>query len=237
MSINNMCELLTADYFGSDPKRKKWARVLKTEFDLPYMRYLRKFLHKEETDHVIYPKCSDVFRSLEETPLPEVKVVIIGQDPYYNGAADGLAFSMSKKNWKKNNALKQIFVALRKDGYKAPSHPCSLLPWARKGVLLLNSVLTVREKCPRSHTSKGWERFTDRVVEIVNDEQDFVVFLLWGDQAKKKGPIIDRKKHKVLEAAHPMRFGGCCFQNIRHFSQINCHLNKRNKESIDWSLC
>ena len=186
MSIDDMCELLTADYFGSDPKRRTWARDLKAEFKRPYMRHLRKFLHEEEADHVIFPKDGDVFRSLEETPLPEVKVVIIGQDPYHNGAADGLAFSIRTKNWEKNNALKQIFAALRKDGYKAPSHPCSLLPWARQGVLLLNSVLTVRENCPGSHTCKGWERFTDRVVEIVNDEQDFAVFLLWGDQAKKK---------------------------------------------------
>lgn len=231
--------ILTADYFrsGTDSGRASWAEDLAEEFGSPYMRFLRKFLClEEEAGRTIYPECSEIFRAFDATPLTEVKVVIIGQDPYYNGAADGLAFSMKPETiWPNNNSLKKIFSVVRQNGYQAPSEPCSLLPWANQGILLLNPVLTVREGCADSHKCQGWEKFTDKVVEIVNDKQCFVVFLLWGDQAKNKRLLIDCEKHKILEASHPMKHGGN-FSSIRHFSEVNSCLQEKRLPCIDWSL-
>lgn len=232
-------DILTDGYFTSctNPKRRSWAQYLAPEFGRQYMRFLRKFLClEEEAGRTIYPECNEIFRVFNETSLTDVRVVIIGQDPYHNGAADGLAFSMKPEpTWPHNNSLKQILSVVRMNEYQAPHNQCSLLPWANRGVLLLNPVLTVRKGCADSHKCQGWEKFTDRVVEIVNDRQSFVVFLLWGDQAKKKKPLINCERHKVLEASHPIsRNGG--FRDITHFSETNSCLRKRSLPCIDWSL-
>ena len=232
--------ILTADYFrsGTNSGRASWAQDLAEEFGRPYMQYLRKFLClEEEAGRTIYPECSEIFRAFDTTPLTNVKVVIIGQDPYHNGAADGLAFSMRPgTEWPPNSSLKQILSVVCKNGYQAPSSPCSLLPWAERGVLLLNPVLTVRAGCADSHKCQGWEKFTDKVVEIVNDNRCFVVFLLWGDQAKKKKLLIDCKKHTILEAPHPIKSGGHDFSRITHFSETNSCLREKGLPCIDWSL-
>ena len=233
-------DILTADYFAlcTNQIRMSWAQDLAPEFERSYMRFLRKFLClEEEAGRRIYPECSDIFRVFDETPLTEVKVVIIGQDPYHNGTADGLAFSMRPgMEWPPNNSLKQILTVVRRNGYQAPNSPCSLRPWARQGVLLLNPVLTVREGCADSHKCQGWEIFTDKVVEVVSDRRNFVVFLLWGDQAMKKEPLIDCRKHRILDASHPIKSGGHDFRQIGHFSEANSYLRKRGLPCIDWSL-
>ena len=219
---------------------RSWAGELEAEFNQSesYMSDLRQFLLSEYRNRKIFPDYDRIFGALEETLLDEVKVVIIGQDPYHNGKSNGLAFSMQEQEteWPSNNALKQIFKAVRNDGYTAPFRPCSLVPWARQGVLLLNSILTVREHCPGSHKCQGWEQFTDRIVEIVSTKQYFVVFLLWGDDAEKKDKKIDQSKHKILYASHPINLGGATFVSSKHFSKANCYLKNKGYLCIDWSL-
>ena len=234
-------DILTADYFASSmsPRRASWAEDLEAEFSRPYMQCLRDFLRSEgEAGRRIYPECNEVFRVFDETCLTKVKVVIVGQDPYHNGTADGLAFSMrpGTKWLSNNNSLKQILAVVRRNGYRAPSSPCSLRPWANQGVLLLNPVMTVRRGYADSHKCRGWERFTDKVVKVVSDRQRFVVFLLWGDQAIQKESSIDSNRHRILEASHPMKSGGHYFQQIKHFSEANSYLREKGLCCIDWSL-
>lgn len=218
-----------------------WKRVLLAEFDKPYMKSLRSFLAKEkQARKPIYPKGAEIFAALDLTPIEQVRVVIIGQDPYHGaGQAHGLCFSV-RPGVELPPSLVNIFKEINDDLAPAADHRLGtgsgcLIGWARQGVLLLNAVLTVEAGRAGSHQGRGWETFTDRVVEALNAERDGVVFMLWGAYAQKKGAIVDRGRHCVLSAPHPSPlsahrgFFGC-----RHFSKANAYLVARGAAPIDW---
>lgn len=215
-----------------------WQAVLAKEFDAPYMQELKKFLRSEkETHKVIYPHSSHWFHALETTPLDEVKVVILGQDPYHQaGQAHGLCFSVMP-GIKTPPSLANIYKELKTDLGISPANHGYLESWAKQGVLLLNAVLTVEDSKANAHQGKGWELFTDKIIETINTECEHVVFLLWGSYAQKKGAIIDTDRHFVLKAPHPSPlsahrgFFGC-----QHFSQANDYLKQHNKQPIEWQL-
>ena len=186
-----------------------WDEVLEGEFDKEYYRTLRQFLIREYKRGTVYPDMNDIFNALKYTPYHKVKAVIIGQDPYHEpGQAHGMAFSV-KKGVQQPPSLVNIFKELEEDlGIKRPpaDNGC-LIPWAEEGVLLLNAVLTVRAHQANSHKGKGWEIFTDRVIETLNDRQDPLVFILWGRNAKEKESLITNDRHLVLTGAHPSPLG------------------------------
>jgi len=213
-----------------------WFRELKTEFKKPYMKDLRSFLAKEKLkNRIVCPESSKIFYSLMLTPLESTKVVIIGQDPYHGeGQAQGLAFSVESDR-AIPPSLVNIFKEIKSDMNIEPPIHGDLSNWSRQGVLLLNSVLTVEKGNPASHAGRGWEGFTDKIIEILN-KRDGLVFLLWGAYAQKKGLTIDRRRHLVLEAPHPSPlsahrgFFGC-----KHFSKTNKFLRERRDLEIQWS--
>ena len=213
-----------------------WFKELKTEFKKPYMKDLRSFLAKEKLkNRIVCPESSKIFYSLMLTPLESTKVVIIGQDPYHGeGQAQGLAFSVESDR-AIPPSLVNIFKEIKSDMNIEPPIHGDLSNWSRQGVLLLNSVLTVEKGNPASHAGRGWEVFTDKIIEILN-KRDGLVFLLWGAQAQKKGLTIDRRRHLVLEAPHPSPlsahrgFFGC-----KHFSKTNKFLRERRDIEIQWS--
>ena len=220
---------------GSD-MHISWFKELKTEFKKPYMKDLRSFLAKEKLkNRIVCPESSKIFYSLMLTPLESTKVVIIGQDPYHGeGQAQGLAFSVEPDR-AIPPSLVNIFKEIKSDmNIELPIHG-DLSNWSRQGVLLLNSVLTVEKGNPASHAGRGWEVFTDKIIEILN-KRDGLVFLLWGAHAQKKGLTIDRRRHLVLEAPHPSPlsahrgFFGC-----KHFSKTNKFLRERRDLEIQWS--
>jgi uracil-DNA glycosylase len=226
---------------------ESWKRMLLPEFDKPYMRELRAFLAAEKAaKKVIYPRGPEIFAALDLTPLENVKVVIIGQDPYHGpNQAHGLCFSV-REGVQEPPSLQNIFQEINEDmrdpsvpggnpnGRIPPGHG-NLAPWADQGVLLLNAVLTVEQSRPASHQGRGWETFTDRIVEVLNRERNSLVFMLWGSYAQRKGAIVDRDRHYVLSAPHPSPlsahrgFFGC-----RHFSKANRYLADRGVAPIDW---
>lgn len=217
---------------------ESWKRVLGPEFASPYMGQLREFLRAEKGDGKrIFPKGAEYFRALDLTPLSRVRVVILGQDPYHGaGQAHGLCFSV-RPGVRIPPSLVNIYKEMESDlGIPRASHGF-LESWARQGVLLLNSVLTVEEARAGAHQGRGWERFTDAVIRAVNDECDNVVFMLWGSYAQKKAAFVDGKRHLVLKAPHPSPlsahngFFGC-----RHFSRANEFLVARGLDPIDWRL-
>ena len=213
-----------------------WFKELKTEFRKPYMKDLRSFLAKEKLkNRIVCPESSKIFYSLMLTPLESTKVVIIGQDPYHGeGQAQGLAFSVESDR-AIPPSLVNIFKEIKSDMNIEPPIHGDLSNWSRQGVLLLNSVLTVEKGNPASHAGRGWEGFTDKIIEILN-KRDGLVFLLWGAHAQKKGLTIDRRRHLVLEAPHPSPlsahrgFFGC-----KHFSKTNKFLRERRDLEIQWS--
>ena len=213
-----------------------WFKELKTEFKKPYMKDLRSFLAKEKLkNRIVCPESSKIFYSLMLTPLESTKVVIIGQDPYHGeGQAQGLAFSVESDR-AIPPSLVNIFKEIKSDMNIEPPIHGDLSNWSRQGVLLLNSVLTVEKGNPASHAGRGWEGFTDKIIEILN-KRDGLVFLLWGAHAQKKGLTIDRRRHLVLEAPHPSPlsahrgFFGC-----KHFSKTNTFLRERRDLEIQWS--
>lgn len=214
-----------------------WRRVLGPALDEPYLDELAGFLEEERARFSVYPPREQVFAALEETPPDEVRVVLLGQDPYYGpGQAHGLAFSVAP-GVKPPPSLVNIFKELEADlGCPPPDDGC-LLPWARQGVLLLNTVLTVRAGQPGSHRRKGWERLTDALLERVNAGPERVVFLLWGADAQKKRGLIDDSRHVVLETVHPSPlsarrgFFGC-----GHFSRANAALEEAGRGRVEWCL-
>ena len=214
-----------------------WKNALQGEFDKPYFASLVHFLHEEKAEgEVIYPPGSRIFRAFELTPVDKVKVVILGQDPYHGyGQAMGLSFSVPE-GVPAPPSLKNIFKEIESDlGIRMSGSP-DLEPWARQGVLLLNSVLTVRSGSPASHSGIGWQEFTDAVIKYISDHCEGVVFLLWGSFARSKKDLIDTSRHYVLEAAHPSPLARGAFFGCRHFSQTNQILLKEGKTAIDWQL-
>lgn len=215
-----------------------WEKQLSAEFDLDYMVQLRAFLlQQNKAGKIIYPPGDEYFNAFNFTPFDDVKVVILGQDPYHGpGQAHGLCFSV-QEGVKTPPSLKNIFKELHRDlGLDIPNHGC-LTSWAKQGVLLLNSVLTVEQATAGSHQKKGWEQFTDSVIQKVNEEQEGVVFLLWGSYAHKKGQFIDQAKHKVLRSVHPSPLSAHRgFLGCGHFSETNAYLESKGKEAINWAL-
>ncbi|WP_417517139.1 uracil-DNA glycosylase [Marinobacter sp.] len=215
-----------------------WKEHLGNEFSQPYMQALAEFLAAEESaGKILFPDSSHCFNALNSTPLDKVRVVILGQDPYHGpGQAHGLCFSV-RPDVPPPPSLVNIFKEIQSDlGIAPPDHGC-LQPWAEQGVLLLNSVLTVVQGQAGAHQGKGWETFTDRVIETVNRESEGVVFLLWGSYARKKGQHIDRSRHMVLEGPHPSPLSAYRgFFGCRHFSRANEWLRGQGQQPIDWAL-
>jgi uracil-DNA glycosylase len=222
---------------------ESWKQPLLPEFNTPYMAALKTFLTAEKAaGKTIYPKGSEWFRALDLTPLDQVRVVILGQDPYHGtlaeggGQAHGLCFSV-KPGVRPPPSLLNIFKELESDlRLPRPRHGF-LESWANQGVLLLNSVLTVEAAKAASHAQKGWERFTDAVIRLVNDKPDPVVFMLWGAYAQKKAAFVDQSRHLILRAAHPSPLSAHNgFLGCRHFSAANAFLESKGLAPIDWSL-
>ena len=215
-----------------------WFDALGTEFDEPYMRELRAFLQREkQAGKSVYPPGGLIFNALNATPLNDVNVVILGQDPYHNpDQAHGLCFSVLP-GVAPPPSLLNIYKELDRDlGFMAPRHGY-LQSWAQQGVLLLNAVLTVERGRAASHQGKGWEKFTDRVVHVLNEQREGLVFMLWGSYAQKKGQFISRKRHLVLECAHPSPLSAHRgFLGCGHFSKANAWLSDKGKPVIDWQL-
>ncbi len=215
-----------------------WLRHLAPEFEKPYMRELRAFLQAEKAAGVqVFPPGAEIFNAFAHTPLERTRVVILGQDPYHGpGQAHGLCFSV-RPGVALPPSLQNIFKELERDlGIPRPQQGC-LIPWADQGVLLLNSVLTVAAGRAASHQGKGWETFTDCVVELVNRECRGVVFMLWGSYAQRKGAAIDRDRHCVLTAPHPSPLSAHRgFIGCGHFSAANTWLARQGQPPIDWGL-
>lgn len=216
-----------------------WKAVLAPVFLTPYMAKLRQFLADEKKQgKTIYPPALDYFNALNTTPISQVKVVILGQDPYHGvGQAHGLCFSV-RRGVPIPPSLHNVYRELHNDVGATPVRHGDLTTWAEQGVLLLNSVLTVQAGMPASHQGRGWELFTDEVIKVLNEQCQNLVFLLWGSYAQKKGQHIDTQKHLVLKAVHPSPMaanrGG--FFGCKHFSQTNAYLTEHHLEPINWAL-
>lgn len=221
-----------------DPMIEKgWKSVLMDQFQAPYFTSLKAFLVEEKKTYTIYPPGRLIFNAFQRTPFDRVKVVILGQDPYHGkGQAHGLCFSVPQ-DIPKPPSLVNIFKELHSDmGMPIPTHG-SLEKWADQGVLLINATLTVRDSQAGSHQKKGWETFTNRVIEVVSQEKSGVVFILWGRFAQAKESLIDGNKHLVLKSAHPSplsAYNG--FFGCQHFSKTNKYLEQEGKSGIDWTL-
>lgn len=215
-----------------------WKVLLSPEFEQDYMKKLRAFLLKQKQDgRMIYPPGAQIFNALDQTTFENVKVVVLGQDPYHGpGQAHGLCFSVSA-GVPKPPSLQNIFKEIEKDlGIVSSKNGC-LLAWAQQGVLLLNAVLTVEHAQAGSHQGKGWELFTDRIVSLLNEQREHLVFMLWGSYAQKKGAIIDRHRHLVLESPHPSPLSAHRgFFGNKHFSSANRYLTEQGKSPINWQL-
>jgi uracil-DNA glycosylase len=211
-----------------------WKSKLKDEFEKPYFHQLSEFVRKEYKTYQIYPPGKEIFRAFDACNFENLKVVIIGQDPYHGpGQANGLCFSV-RPDVKMPPSLVNIFKEIKNDLGKTIPANGDLGRWAEQGVLLLNATLTVRDSQPGSHQKQGWEDFTDAVIRTVSAEKEHVVFLLWGAFAQKKGEMIDRKKHLVLMSAHPSPFSATGFFGCKHFSKTNEYLRGKGLKEIDW---
>lgn len=216
---------------------ESWKRVLGQEFEKEYFSKLAQYLHMEKAEgKTIFPPGNCIFKAFELCPLDRIKVVILGQDPYHGpGQAMGLSFSVPQ-GVTAPPSLKNIFKEIESDlGIRMSGSP-DLAPWARQGVLLLNAVLTVRSGEPTSHSAIGWQTFTDAVISTISEKCEGVIFLLWGNYAKSKAPLIDKTRHHVLEAAHPSPLARGAFFGCRHFSKTNEILKAEGKSPIDWQL-
>ncbi len=213
-----------------------WLQYLESEFSKPYFKQLKDFLLLEKQQHQVFPPSTLIFSAFNLTPLNDVKVVILGQDPYHGlGQANGLSFSVSS-GIRKPPSLNNIFKELHSDlGLPIPQTG-NLEPWAKQGVFLLNATLTVRENTAGSHQNKGWEQFTDTVIKTISDNKQGVVFLLWGNYAKAKEALIDTTKHSVLTAPHPSPLARGGFFDCKHFSKTNEILIKQGSAPINWEI-
>ncbi len=218
--------------FGND-----WDDILKEEMEQPYFQELMSWLDEEYKEHTVYPPRDLLFQALRITPYHEVKAVILGQDPYHGaGQAEGLSFSV-QPGVKVPPSLRNIYIELKEDmGVPTPSHG-SLVSWGKHGVLLLNTALTVREGKPASHRGKGWERFTDTIIRLLNEREQPMVFLLWGNHAAEKEVLINTEHHLVIRSAHPSPFAARKgFFGSRPFSRTNAFLQEHGQQPVDWTI-
>ena len=216
---------------------EQWYKALKDEFEADYFADIKSFLIEEKKQHIVFPPSSLIFNAFNLTPFDDVKVVILGQDPYHNiGQAHGLAFSVPD-NIQKPPSLINIFKELNQDmGLPIPTHG-NLEKWAKEGVLLLNASLTVRAHMAASHAKIGWQHFTDAAIKALSDKKQNLVFILWGNYAIAKENLIDHNKHLILKTVHPSPLSASRgFFGCRHFSKTNEYLIKNNIKPIDWSL-
>lgn len=213
-----------------------WRERLASEFEKPYWSSLSTFVTRQRNEHPVFPPAADVFEAFRLTPWSQVKVLLLGQDPYHGeGQAHGLCFSV-RAGVKIPPSLSNVYKELESDlGIPPADHGC-LVSWARQGVLMLNAVLTVRAGEPNSHKGQGWERFTDRVIECLDARDEPIVFVLWGGYARKKKKRIDARRHAIVESAHPSPLSARSFFGSRPFSRINAHLVERGHSPIDWRL-
>ncbi len=214
---------------------ESWKKELESEFEKDYFKSLTEFIKDDIQNNVVYPPGKLIFNAFEKCSFENTKVVIIGQDPYHGkGQANGLSFSVSD-GVRIPPSLQNIFKEIHSDLGKEIPTSGNLERWAEQGVLLLNSILTVRAATSGSHQKKGWETFTDAVIETVSNQKEKVVFMLWGKYAQQKGAVIDKEKHLVLESAHPSPFAAHKgFFGNKHFSKANDYLKSNQKEEIAW---
>ena len=215
-----------------------WLKVLKDEFEKPYMKNLSIFLNNEKKNNkIIYPPGSKIFNALNLTPFTSVKVIILGQDPYHGqNQANGLSFSVEIGN-KIPPSLQNIFKELYSDLNILPSQHGDLSNWAKQGVLLLNTILTVESSKPSSHSNKGWEIFTDKILHSLSSLKENLVFILWGKKAQEKILLIDESKHKILKSPHPSPYSANNgFFGSQPFSKTNFFLESKNIDKINWKL-
>lgn len=220
-----------------DPQiHPSWKEQLLPEFQKDHFIKLKEFLVEERKNAVVYPPGSLIFSAFNFTPFDEVKVVILGQDPYHGpGQANGFCFSVND-GVRMPPSLVNIFKEVKEDcGCEIPMTG-NLEGWAKQGVFLLNATLTVRANTAGSHQNKGWEPFTDAVIKLLSDKREGLVFLLWGNYAKAKVPLIDAQKHLVLQAAHPSPLARGAFFGSKHFSKANAYLRSKGKKEINWCL-
>ena len=214
-----------------------WDTILQDEFKKDYYLKLREFLKYEYSHYHVYPNMYDIFNALKYTDYNDVRAVILGQDPYHGpGQAHGLCFSV-KKGVVPPPSLKNIFKELYEDLGVVPPQSAELIPWTKQGVLLLNTVLTVRQGQANSHKGKGWEQLTDSIIKKLNEREKPIAFILWGGNARSKSGLITNPKHGIFQCAHPSplsAFNG--FFGCRHFSKVNNFLVQNGMEPIDWSL-
>ncbi|MFC1421104.1 uracil-DNA glycosylase [Streptacidiphilus cavernicola] len=215
---------------------ESWRGVLAEETAKPYFAKLTEFVAAQRAEHQVFPPAGEVFSALESTPYDKVEVLLLGQDPYHDdNQAHGMCFSV-KRGVRVPPSLRNVYKELDADlGIPAPAHG-NLQAWADQGVLLLNAVLTVRAHEANSHKGKGWEQFTDAVIRAVNDREKPAVFVLWGNYAKKKLPLIDTTRHIVVQGAHPSPLSAKLFLGSRPFSQIDKALADLGLPAVDWTL-
>ena len=214
-----------------------WKKILEDEFQKEYMKDLKKFLISEKEKYMIFPKGSQIFNAFNYTPFNKIKVVILGQDPYHGeGQAHGLSFSVPN-GIQSPPSLVNIFNEIKNDLNIDNHGKSNLEDWAKQGVLLINSTLTVRAHNPGSHQNKGWEKFTDRIISLISENKNGIIFLLWGKYAKEKSKLIDTVKHHILSSSHPSPLSSYRgFLGCKHFSKCNNLLIKQKRKEINWQL-
>ena len=215
-----------------------WRQVMAEELEKPYYKQLSHFVLQEYHSHTIYPPMDDIYTAFQETPLSKVKVLLLGQDPYHNvNQAHGMSFSVLPSQTEIPPSLQNIYKELHDDlGCYIPNNGY-LVKWAKQGVLLLNTVLTVRAHSANSHRGHGWEQFTDRVIEVLNEQDRPIVYLLWGKPAQSKSSMLNNPKQLVLTAPHPSPLSAYRgFFGCRHFSKANAFLQEHGVEPIDWQI-
>lgn len=213
---------------------ESWKKALQQEFDQDYWWTLTTYLKLEYLNATIYPPAPNIFRAFDLCPFDKVKVVIVGQDPYHGpNQANGLSFAVNEGN-KLPPSLKNIFLEIKNDLGITPTPSGDLTRWAKQGVLMLNSVLTVQAGKPASHANLGWEQFTDAAIKALNEKRKNIVYLLWGKYAQTKGEVINREDNLVLTSAHPSPYSASMFFGNHHFSKCNEYLEKQGLTPIDW---